>query len=378
MPDAVHVIGRFPPPIDGQTLATARLAGLLKDRYDVRTASTSFPEPDGVQVEVTFQPERIAHYARVLPRLRQSLGRAPQAPVLWASVSPAPLGHLRDVLLTLPALRRGQPLYAVLHRSTFERLFRHPLTALTARLLVRRVRRFVFLSPPLAEACAPFIPPEQRTVIPNTIDDAVLCTDAEVQAKQARRPGALRLLFLSNLIRSKGYVDVLDAVALLRARGMAIEATFAGRWSDAAEEAAFRARIERHGLHDVVRAAGPVQDRAGGKALHLAADLFLLPTYYPVEAQPLAILEALNAGTPVIATAHAGIPHMVREGANALLVPPRTPEAIAAAVAQLAEPERWHRFSVAARRHFLDTFSPDAVRAQWVALLEEGERRRDG
>ena len=83
----------------------------------------------------------------------------------------------------------------------------------------------------------------------------------------------------------------------------------------------------------------------------------------------MAKIEALNAGTPVVATRHAGIPHMVEDGREALLVPPRDPAAIAAAVRQLNEPTTWHGFSVNARRRFVDEFSPDAVRAQWLQLL---------
>src|SRR5690606_16240357 len=106
--------------------------------------------------------------------------------------------------------------FAVVHRGNFDRVFRSPATALTARRLARRLRGFVFLNEQLAGACAPWIPPARRFVIPNTIDASVYCTDAEVEAKQAdrRRRPALRLLFLSNMIASKGYLDVLHAVRL--------------------------------------------------------------------------------------------------------------------------------------------------------------------
>ena len=84
----------------------------------------------------------------------------------------------------------------------------------------------------------------------------------------------------------------------------------------------------------------------------------------------MSIVEALNAGTPVVTTRHASIPIMVREShQEALFVPPHDPQAIAAALRRLADTEQWTGFSHAARQRFLDHFSPEAVRRKWVALL---------
>ncbi|MDX1548699.1 MAG: glycosyltransferase family 4 protein [Rhodothermales bacterium] len=371
MPAPLHILGRFPPPIDGQTMATERLAGLLADAYAVRRLSTSAPESDHVKADVRLRLGRVRHYLRLRRRLRAALAEAPAAPVLWASISPAPLGHLRDVAATLPAFAPGQPVHAVVHRGDFDRVFRHPLTAATARRLVRRLRGVVFLTNALADACAPWIPDAQRVVIPNTIDEAVRCTEGEVAEKQARRAAReeLRLLFLSNMIPSKGYRDVLGALPRLRAQGLAVRADFVGRWENDADRAAFEAFVRAEGLAEHVIHHGGVRDRATIRRLYLEADVFLLPTYYPTEAQPLTILEALNAGTPVVATRHAGIPEMVREGEEALFVPPRDPEAVAEAVVRLADTDAWAGFSARARRRFVDAFSPEAVRQQWLALL---------
>ena len=56
---------------------------------------------------------------------------------------------------------------------------------------------------------------------------------------------------------------------------------------------------------------GGVSERSIIKEFLNRADAFVLPTYYPIEAQPISIIEALNSGTPVIATNHASIPEMI-------------------------------------------------------------------
>lgn len=370
MNDDVHIIGRFPPPVDGQSMATQRLAGLLGATHEVRRVNTSPEASEHVQADVRFDFDKVRHYVRLRRQIRQALRTAPAAPVLWASISPSPLGHLRDTLTVLPGFQPGQRVYAVIHWGNFDRVFRHRLTALTARRMVRRVHGFVFLNDQLAGRCAAWIPDAQRVVIPNTIDEAVLCTDEEVRHRQARRTDRLRLLFLSNMIASKGYLDVLDAVGLLHARGLRLHADFVGRWTSDADRVAFAQRVEAAGLRGVVTHHGGLSDRTQIKALYLDADVFLLPSYYPTEAQPLTIIEALNAGTPVVVTRHSGIPDMVREHQDALFVPPQAPAAIAEAVQRLADTDAWKQFSQQARQQFQRRFSPDAVRRQWLDLLQ--------
>jgi glycosyltransferase involved in cell wall biosynthesis len=380
MPPPVHVLGRFPPPFDGQTLATELVATLLEPAFDVRRVNTQVPGENRVH-ERTFSVGRLRHYLGLRRRLRAALASEPEAPVLWHSISPLPLGHWRDVLTTLPAFGSRQPVYAVMHRATFERLFRSPLTAATASRVVSRVQAFVFQSRRLAEACAVGIPPEKVVLIPNTIDAAVMCSAAEVAEKHRapRAPDrALRLLYASNMFPTKGYGDVLEAAISLSASGIPFEADFVGGWTDEADRIRFEARVRESGLGDRVRHHGAISDRARMRALHLAADVFLLPTYYPVETQPKAIIEALSAGTPVVATRRGIIEDMVQEGDSAHLVPPRDPAAIAAAVERLREPGHWQRLALGARARFEAAFSPEVVGAQWERLTRGEVPSPDG
>lgn len=365
----VHVLGRFPPPFDGQTLATELSASMLEPAFDVRRVNTQLPgEVGGRLTEVSI--ERLQHYLGLRSSLRTALAEAPEAPVLWHAISPARLGHWRDVAATLPAIGPGHPLYAVLHRATFERLFASPLTAATARRIVQRVQAFVFQSARLADACARHIPDAKRVLIPNTLDEPMRCTPAEVGAKQAAGPGGrpLRLLFASNMMPGKGYVDVLDAAEQLAGRGIPFSLDFVGGWPAGADRARFEARIRSAGLERQVRVHGAITDRPALRALHLAADVFLLPTTFQVETQPKAIIEALNAGTPVVATQLGVLSDMVREDESAHLVPLRAPMAIADAVERLAEPSHWLRLSRGARARFDAVFSPDVVGARWRQL----------
>lgn len=147
------------------------------------------------------------------------------------------------------------------------------------------------------------------------------------------------------MIPSKGYLDVLHAVKILHAEGSPLHADFISRWQSDEDQKSFMNYVAEHKLENVITAHGGIQDRARIKQFYPDADVFLLPTYYPTEAQPLSILEAINAGTPVVTTQHASIPYMVRERHRKLFVPARSPESIAAALRKLADVNTWLTFS---------------------------------
>ena len=372
-PRPVVVVGRFPPPLDGQTLATARLAELVAADRPVVRFSTSAPEGEGlVTTEARWSWRRLGHYLGIGRRLRGALADHPAAPVLWASVSPHPLGHARDVATTLPAFGADRPVVAVVHRAYFDRMFRSRLTRATARRVVRRCAAVVFLTRGLADRADPFVPASKRAVIPNTVGADVLCSRAEVEAARAARLGrpALRLLFLGNMMPEKGYLDALDAVARLHTAGRDVEADFVGRWMARADRTAFLDRARRGGVADRVRSHGGVTDRARIKRLLLDADLLLFPSTHPSEALPVAVLEALNAGTPVVGVRHGGLPEVVEDGVEGRLVAPGDVEGLASAAWDLAAPDAWQAASVRARDRFEREFSPDVVGAQWLALLD--------
>ena len=72
-----------------------------------------------------------------------------------------------------------------------------------------------------------------------------------------------------------------------------------------------------------------------------AADLFVLASHH--EGLPVAVMEALALGVPVVATAVGGIPEMIDDGVEGLFVPPHRPEALAAAIERVATDKDLHR-----------------------------------
>jgi glycosyltransferase involved in cell wall biosynthesis len=99
------------------------------------------------------------------------------------------------------------------------------------------------------------------------------------------------------------------------------------------------------------------------------ADVFVLSSRS--EGLPLAILEAMAAGLPVVATAVGGIPELVADGETGLLVPPGDADALAGALRRLvADPGLRRRLGEAARARVEERFSLTAMRRAHLALYE--------
>jgi len=100
----------------------------------------------------------------------------------------------------------------------------------------------------------------------------------------------------------------------------------------------------------------------------LYAEIDLIMHTSDSEGMPVAIIEALASGIPVVATAVGGVPDLIQDGTNGHLVPPRNPQAIANAVLSiLSDPSKWAQMRSAARksvtpRHTVETLTANMAR----------------
>jgi glycosyltransferase involved in cell wall biosynthesis len=155
----------------------------------------------------------------------------------------------------------------------------------------------------------------------------------------------------------KGVDVLIDALAVARERGTKLRACLIGDGPLLEEH---RRRVSARGLDECVLLAGRVED-VDPYLQH--ADLFALPSREE-QSGALALLEALRAGAPVVASAVDGIPEDVTDGESALLVPPGDAPALAAALARLAgDGELRARLAGAGRRLFAERFAAEPFAA---------------
>jgi glycosyltransferase involved in cell wall biosynthesis len=156
---------------------------------------------------------------------------------------------------------------------------------------------------------------------------------------------------VARLTPQKGLLDLVEAAAEVVPRVPNVRFVLAG---DGELRAQLEARVAALGLTQQVRFAGSRPLTVLARWLG-AADLFLLSSHY--EGMPLAMIEAMAAGCPVVATSVGGIPDVIADSNGGIVVPAKNPHALAAAIIEiLSDPEKRRAMAAAARQRATTTF----------------------
>ncbi len=204
---------------------------------------------------------------------------------------------------------------------------------------------------------------EQVCCIPNGVDpDAV---DRTAVAAELRRQhgGSARTIIgmVARLHAQKAHADLLNAFAKVASADLRL-------WliGDGPERGRLEALAQRLGLRERVFFAG---DQDNARDWIAAIDIFAHPTYF--EGLPLAVLEAMAAAKPVIATSVDGLRGLIESGAHGWLVPPHDIEALAGAIRYLADnPAQAARAARAGAERVRAEFSAERVVRDYDALFK--------
>jgi glycosyltransferase involved in cell wall biosynthesis len=314
---------QLPPPVHGAAVVNQTVANskLLASLFELEVLPLAFA--GSIKDIEHASVRKLARMLGISARLAYALvARRPDA--VYFTLAPTRSAFYRDCLFIALMKLAGVPRIYHLHGKGI----RPRLSAAWHRLLYTWAFRdawVIHLSERVAADIEGLVPRDRVMIVPNGI--------AERNAPaRAQRSGCTRLLFLSNMIESKGPLVLLEALGQLHARGVAFEATFAGAVSNADFLARFTAAIQRLGLERRARYVGPAYGEQKYR-LFDEHDIFVFPTSN--DAFPLVALEAMQAGMPVVTTDEGALAEIVEDGATGLLVPPRDPAALAERLAAL-------------------------------------------
>ncbi len=249
----------------------------------------------------------------------------------------AALGRL--VVASLP--RKRQPVTLYTEHSLWNKVA--VLVKILNRATISLDRALIAVSQAAYDALPGALRPRARVVV-HGVDlspsrDMVLRRDeirGRVRAELGIPPGDLLAVTVANLRSEKGYDVLLDTARLAGDRGLPIRFVAAGQGSLAGE------LDERHrtlGLGERFQFLGHRRDAL---ALLAAADIVVLPSHQ--EGLPVVLMEATSVGTAIVATSVGGVPHVITDGLNGLVVPPGDPEQLAAALERVGtDAELRHR-----------------------------------
>jgi len=163
-----------------------------------------------------------------------------------------------------------------------------------------------------------------------------------------------RILFLSNLIGTKGVYDFIDAIRILKSKQIDFEAVMVGAPGDISEKK-LNDTITKKQLDSVLRFLGPKYDAEKYRQFILA-DIFAYPTQK--DAFPLVILEAMHFGLAIVSSDEGAIPEIIDDGLTGLIIEKGNPKDLARKLEMLIrnEPLR-NSLGFAAKEAFLQKYT---------------------
>ncbi|MBW3622868.1 MAG: glycosyltransferase family 4 protein [Armatimonadetes bacterium] len=199
------------------------------------------------------------------------------------------------------------------------------------------------------------------TVIHNGIDPSKPQRSREDVRADLNLGETLTGIVVARVDRLKDHASLLRAMALLREIGVPLTLLIAG---DGPERESLENLARELRLQEEARFLG---FRSDVPDLLAASDFFVLPS--TTEGLPLSVLEAMAQGLPVVATAVGGVPELIEDGRSGILVPPKDPATLAAALLSIAkDPAVRAALGQAARRRVEDEFTFTAMVEQYNRL----------
>ena len=188
---------------------------------------------------------------------------------------------------------------------------------------------------------------------------------------EARSSPAPCILAVGRFVEKKGFADLVDACALLRKANVPFRLKIIGEKGDQSEF--IRNKVRGLSLDDAITLHGPVtHDELQG--IYHESTIFALPCLIAADGDrdgiPNVLAEAMATGLAVVTTAVSGIPELVRDGVDGLMVPERDPQALATALQSLLQDEaQRNRLGAAARSRVCEVFDSHKTTQQLTKLF---------
>ena len=251
----------------------------------------------------------------------------------------------------------GKPVVVTARGTDINLIPRHPLARRMIRNAARHAAGIIAVSQALKDAIVELgIPSERTTVLRNGVDLELFRPGDRAAARKALQVQGPVLLSVGHLIERKGHDLIIAALSRLPTCTLLIA-------GEGPENSALKAQAAKLGVGDRVRFLGVVPHN-DLRRIYMAADALVLASSR--EGWPNVLLESMACGTPVIASAIWGNPEVVSRPEAGLLLPARTPDAIADAVDQLLRDPPGHD----ATRAYAEQFSWDETSWGQVRLFE--------
>ena len=183
--------------------------------------------------------------------------------------------------------------------------------------------KVILLSKNLYKDVCKYVDFKDVFICPNGIPETLM-----KEMPTERHNNEIHLLFLSNLLISKGILLLLDACKILKEKGFSFTCDFIGGETTEIDAWSFNENVRKRGLDKIASYRGKKYGKNKSQFFK-NADIFVFPTSYPNECFPLVLLEAMEYSLPCISTNEGGIANIIEDGKTGYIIPQNDATALA-------------------------------------------------
>lgn len=312
---SVLIIGPFPKPISGVSLANKVVQEILEksNDFNVTTINTSYPE---FQDKVgSFSFKKLIFFLKI----NFSVFKVFKNDSIYITPGQTFFGITKYFLFIMIASLLNKELIIHVHGNYLGTQYLQ-LKGFKKRLfyfLISKFTKGIVLSPSLKNNLTPFLSDENIFVLYNFAENYLSENVKEVDQS------SLKISYLSNLMKEKGIFELLASLQDLENKGINYKAKIAGNIdADLREVILNKIAVLKNTSY-----VGVVY-KDDKKQLLNWSNIFVLPTYYKMEGQPISILEAMATNNVIISTNHAGIIDIIENNKNGYLIEKENSESI--------------------------------------------------
>lgn len=225
-------------------------------------------------------------------------------------------GIYRDAITIFLMRLCGKKIILHFHNKGVKEFSARKTANIAYKIIFRKVK-VILIAEQLYDDICKYVNKKDVYFLPNGIPPTISNNEYEIiKCKREKRGEKVKLLFLSNLIKTKGIILLLEACRLLKDKGISFECHYVGNKGTYSIEQ-FKGLINKYNLQNYIFVHGPKYG-IEKKEYFINSDIFIFPTYH--ETFGLVLLEAMEYGLPCISTFEGGIPSIIDNMKNGILV----------------------------------------------------------
>lgn len=361
-------ISPLPPPFYGSAISSQACLKTLKksNKYRVKNVKVNFSKEFSDIEKISFQ-KIVGLISGLYKIIHISLKFRPD--LVYIMPATKGLAFFRDFS------------YSLIAKLLNKNIIYHLRTQFTDRQKKNKFKNFIFrtafnnskvivLGPELKENIKTYLKLSDIFILPNALADSVKEEDIQRSEKEKLTSKKLRLIFISNMMKSKGWKKTIDAAAILKQRNIEFSLHFAGSWPSKKVEEEYFKLINDLGLQENIFYMGYLNEKQKKKILS-ESDVMVFPTEYKYEALPRVIIEAYKYGLPVISTYNGSIPSLIVHEHTGFLLKENTPDEIAESVIKLCDKEKLIQLGRNARQRFLSNYEISVFNKNFQKIIDK-------